>query len=147
MNISDISGKPMVMLGGPFVHKQYVKGDICVEFKWHDGEPCMILYKAAATSKFGAYMVEMKDAYQFANPNGHQTAQLQDLCRGAHDAMGFHQDKYAVFRIMDIILDGLGELLRMPPEPKASEDQNRPVAEGDELKIVVDGKTLFEVTV
>lgn len=147
MNISDISGKPMVMLGGPFVHKHYVKGDICVEFKWHDGEPVMIMYKAVAQTKVGAYMVEMKDAHKFANPNGHQTAQLQELCQQAHDAMGFHMDKFAVFRIMDIILDGLGELLKMPPEPMASEESNRPVALGDELTVKLDGKTLFEVTV
>jgi len=145
--ISDITGKPMVMLGGPFVHLQRVTGDIVSEFKWHDGEPVVILYRAVPTTKTGAYMIELKDAHLYAASNGMPTPKLFHNAIEACRAIGFYDDSHAVRRMMDIILDGMPDLIAMPPEPKASEDANRPAADGDELTIKLDGKTIAEVVV
>jgi hypothetical protein len=141
------SGKPMVMLGG-FVFEQLHKGDITYEFKWVDGEPVMLIYKCVLNKNTPAYMIEMKDAHLFALSDGHATRQLlEKYCHDAAKALGSEHDKATIFRLIDVILDGVPILLKMPPEPKEQEIANRPSSGNDELSIKIDGKTVIEVQV
>lgn len=141
------TGKPMVMLGGD-VYDQRVTGDIISEFKWVNGEPVMLLYKRTLGRNTPAYMIEMKDAHEFALSNGNPSKQLLGkLCRDAAHALESEHDKATMFRLIDVILNGLADLLRMPPEPKALEEANRPSSGNDEIAIMIDGKTVFETTI
>lgn len=141
------SGKRMVMLGGD-VYEQLHKGDITYEFKWVGGEPVMLIYKRTLGKNSPAYMIEMLDAHKFAESNGYATkALMSQYCHDAAKALGCEHDKATVFRLIDVILDGIPILLRMPPEPKAIELANRPSSGNDELSIKIDGKTVIETVV
>lgn len=141
------SGKRMVMLGGD-VYEQLHKGDITYEFKWVGGEPVMLIYKRTLGANSPAYMIEMSDAHKFAESNGYATrALLSKYCYEAAKAVGSEHDKATAFRMIDVILDGIPILLRMPPEPKVFEIANRPSTGNDELSIKVDGKTVIETVV
>jgi hypothetical protein len=77
--------------------------------------------------------------------NGTATKELmQELCHDAARALNSEHDKATVHRLIDVILNGLADLLRMPPEPRALELANQPVVQGDELKVTMDGKTIIE---
>jgi hypothetical protein len=141
------SGKEMVMLGGD-VWDQRVTGDIVSEYKWVDGEPVMLIYKRVLGANTPAFMVELKDAHQFVVSNGNATRKLlQELSLQAAKALNSEHDKATSFRIITVILDGIGDLIRMPPEPVALEIANRPSSGHDELAIKVDGKTVMETMV
>lgn len=141
------SGKRMVMLGGD-VYEQLHKGDVTYEFKWVDGEPVMLIYKRTLGASSPAYMIEMLDAHKFAKSNGYATKELlSKYCNDAAKAVGCEHDKATIFRMIDVILDGIPILLRMPPEPKAIEIANRPSSGNDELSIKIDGKTVIETQV
>lgn len=143
------TGQKLVMLGGD-VYEQRITGDIISEFKWVDGEPVMLLYKRVLGTTGKAYMIEFKDAYRFATSSGNATKELvQSLCRDAAKALNSENDKATIFRLIDIILNGLPDLLMMPPEPKAHEIANRETSGNDELKIVdrTSGTVLIEATV
>lgn len=141
------SGKEMVMLGGD-VWDQRVTGDIVSEFKWVNGEAVMLIYKRVLGKNTQAFMIEMKDAHRFALSNGNATKELlSDLSHQAAKAVDSEFDKATIMRIIDVILDGIPDLLRMPPEPKVLEVANRPSSGHDELEIRVDGKIVMEVQV
>lgn len=146
-SILHASGKKLVMLGGD-VWDQRVTGDIISEFKWIDGEPAMLIYKSVLGKNTQAYMIEMKDAHQFALSNGQASKRLlNELCFGAAKALNSEYDKATVHRLITVILDGLPDMLRMPPEPTELEKANRPSTGNDEISIKIDGKTIIETVV
>jgi hypothetical protein len=141
------SGKRMVMLGGD-VYEQRTKGDVVYEFKWVGGEPVMLIYKRTLGANSPAYMIEMNDAHLFAQSNGYATKELMSkYCHDAAKAVGCEHDKATIFRMIDVIVDGVDILLGMPPEPKAIEIANRPSSGNDELTIKIDGQTVAETMV
>lgn len=141
------TGKKMVMLGGN-CHRKFQKGDLIVELKWVDGEPVMIIYKYVLGANSPAFMIEMQDAYQFAQSNGNATKKLVcELAAQAATAIGSDNDKATAFRIIDAIMNFMPELLMMPPEPKELEIANRPSTGNDELSIKVNGQTIVETAV
>lgn len=146
-SITDASGNRMVMIGGD-CHTRRVTGDIVSEFKWDDGEPIMLLYKRTLGHNTPAFMIEMRDAHKFAESSGHATkALLMDLSKQAARALNSEHDRATAMRIITVILDGIPDLLRMPPEPKAIEIANRPTSGNDEISIKLDGKTIMEAVV
>ena len=141
------SGKRMVMLGGD-VYDQRTKGDVIYECKWVDGEPVLLIYKRTLGSNSPAYMIEMADAHKFALSSGYATKELMSkYCFEAAKAVGSEHDKATIFRMIDVIVDGIDILLQMPPEPKEIEIANRPSSGNDELAIKIDGKTVIETVV
>lgn len=148
-NIADVSGKRMVILGGPFMYKQFIHGDVTVELTWIDEEPHMLLYRSNPGPKEGAYLIELTDAHRYANSKtGGPSVSLRTDCIEAARAIGFNvHDKFALFKVMSCILDHITDLLAMPPEPKASEIANRPTTGNDELVIKVNGQTVAEVVI
>jgi hypothetical protein len=139
------SGKPMVMLGGD-VYEQLTKGDIVHEYKWVDGKPVMLIYKRVLGNNTPAYMIELSDAHEYATSAGGPTkALLGRLCFDAAKVLRAENDKATLYRLIDVIVEGMDILLKMPPEPKAIEIANRPSTGNDELTIKVDGQVIAEV--
>lgn len=146
-SIMHASGKPMVMLGGD-VWDQRKKGDLIIEFKWVSGEPVMLLYKNTLGSQSQAFMIEFADAYKFARADGNATRELMSTySHEAAKAIGCEHDKASVYRIITAIMENIGDLLMMPPEPKALEIANRPSSGHDELSIKVNGQVVMETMV
>lgn len=141
------SGKQMVMLGGD-CWDQRVTGNTVSEFKWVDGEPVMLIYRHVLGKNTPAFMIELADAWKFATSSGHATKRLLDeTSKQAAEALHVMNDKFAIYEIITVILDGIPDLLRMPPEPKAIEIANRPSSGNDELSIKIDGKTVIETVI
>lgn len=130
-----VTGKPMVMLGG-FVYDQHVTGDIVSEYKWVNGEPVMLIYKRVLGQNTQAYMIELEDAHKYVMSNGNASMDLiKSLCHDAAKALNSEYDKATIFRLIDIICDGMPILIGMPPEPTEQEIANRPSAGNQELTI------------
>lgn len=144
----DISGKPLVMLGGEFTALRHVSKGIVTEYTWRNGEPVMILFKDSQVAKQGAFLIELKDAHNYANSDGHMSADLIKHAIAAAAAMGYDaHDKFAVRKIMDTILDGLADLIAMPPAPKELEKREQIGQGRNEMTLKLDGKTIFEALV
>lgn len=130
-----------VMLGGEKAWKVYQKGDIVCSFQWVNGEPAMCLYpKNPSSLNPGAFVLPLESVFKYANsktgaPTQHCIAQAAK----AAEVMGFFVDRFTIHRIVDVIMDGLIDLIEMPPEPTGLNAQDtRSVGE---LIIKVDGKT------
>lgn len=145
----DISGKPMVMLGGEHTVLRHVSRGIVSEFTWRGGEPVMILFKdTGMAGRCGAYLIELKDAFHYADSRGNPSTTLIDHSRAACAAMGWDRnDKFAVFNVMTVILEGLPDLIKMPPPPRELERREQVGGGKNELTLKLDGKTILEALV
>lgn len=142
------SGRPMLELGGERAWLQRVKGDICVTYQWlHAGqrEPsaCIVLFPTTMKMDGGAYCIPQENAHAYADNRGNPTPQLVASAFNAAISMGFFPDKSTVHRIVDIIIDGIPDLIRMPSEMPKSLEIARPVL-GIEARASIDGKTIAE---
>lgn len=141
----DITGVPLVMLGGEWTHHRHVSHGLVTEYTWRDDEPVMILFKDGIATRQGAYLVELKDAYHYASSDGMPSPTLFEHSIDAAVALGYDRnDKSAVRKIMDAILDGLPDLLVMPPAPQEMIEAQEAGRSKAEIRLKVDGETVFE---
>lgn len=126
MNLVSPEGLGMVRLGGDDVWKQRLTKGIVSEYKWIDGKCSMILYRPVAAHRTKAFVIDLRDAHHYAESNGGPSPTLMRDAMTAAEEIGFSaRDKSAVMAIMDVILDGLSDLLKMPPEPTKKVDTSR----------------------
>lgn len=141
------SGQKMVALGINY-YRIFRKGDLVVELKWVDEEPVMLLYKMVLGANSPAYMIEHKDAFQFATSKGDATKKLVvDLCDQAARAINCEHDHHTKIRIIDAILNFMDDLLMMPPAPKEIALADAPTNGTDELSVKVNGQVVAEAMV
>jgi hypothetical protein len=140
----DISGKPLVMLGGEYVAIRHVSHGIVTEFTWHDGQPCMYIFKDGRTGKQGAYRIDLKDTFHYADSRGNPSTMLFTHAIEAAQAIGFDRnDRNAIRVVMDRILDDIPDLVeKMPPCP--AELDRRENEGSSELLVTLNGKSIFE---
>jgi hypothetical protein len=127
-----------VLIGGEKAYLQRVIGDIVVSYQWVNEEPAMILWpKMKRLGTKGAFVLGMSSAYKYADMN-YLVAKAAEIA----EFIGMDASKFTINRIATIIIEGLEDLIHMPPEPigmnKAQEQ------EIGEAKIMVDGKTIME---
>jgi hypothetical protein len=137
-----------VMIGGPKAWKTRQTGDIGVSYQWVNDEPAMILFPARhALPGHGAYVVCLSAAFKYADSKtGGPTPYLIEAAKHAADVMGMFPDQFTLRRIADVIVDGLPDLVDMPPEPVGfNEAEHRAIA--GEMTIRVDGQTIHEAEV
>lgn len=147
------NGQRMVSFGGPECWKTATKGDIAISFQWldtnhesGDDQPCMCLYKVNPTSRQGAYVLPQESAFMFADSRGKPTSHLFAGAFKAAVQMGFYPDKFTVHRVVDIVVEYLPELIRMPSAPQRPQLKN-PLIQGIEMALKVDGKTIHEALI
>jgi len=128
-------GTPMVELGGERAWRQYSKGDIVCSLQWldlraHDPEfpeegpvPCMVLFHAFRRMHTGAHVVPQHYAYLYGAREGKPTPHFFRGVVDACETVGFDRnDKAAQFRMMDLVVEALPDLIAMPGEqPSALE--------------------------
>lgn len=115
--------------------KTRVIGDIVCTFQWVNEEPAMVLFpKAKRTMTNGAYVLCLSAAYKYANVN-----YLVAQSFAAAKQLGFDDSKYAAHQIADIIIEGLPDLIEMPPMPTPAQKLDQSIGE---MLIKVDGKTI-----
>lgn len=135
------------IVGGPKAWKVYRKGDIGISFHWVNGEPAMVLFPAnrASSKSVIPFAIPLGVAWQYANSDGHPN--LVHTLAAATDAarcLGMAPDLGTIHRIVDAIVDGIPDLVTMPPEPISHD--TAPKLDG-ELSIKRDGETVIEVPV
>ena len=125
------SGQTWVELGGERVWEQRVKGDIVVSYQWlmtgkKEPQACMVLFPVVPKLSGGAYAIPQDNAYEYSDATGGPTPYLLTAAMNAANSMGFFADQSTVFRIVDIIVDGLADLIRMPSDQPVRLDIERP---------------------
>lgn len=142
------SGMPMVELAGERAWRVRTIGDIVCSFQWLDiGEeepaPCMALFPANRRMDVAAYVIPQRNAYAYADSNGNPTRELLGSAFKAAIHMGFHPDQTTVRRIIDVIVEGMPDLIEMPSEQPAALEV-RKVLHGIEATAKVNGRTIHE---
>lgn len=123
----------MVELGGERAWRQRVIGDIVCSFQWLDlraagdttadgaPEPCMCLFPAFRRMETGAYTIPMRNAYAYVDSKGNPTPQLLKSAALAAETLGFDMhDRSSIHRMLDIICEGIPDLIDMPLEQPAA---------------------------
>jgi hypothetical protein len=126
-----------VHIGGKQAYLQRITGDIVSSYQWVNEEPAMILWPAIRrTIGGGAYVICLSSAFKYTD----QKYLIQQAVIAARQ-IGMDETSFTIRRIADVILDGLGDLLAMPPTPRDWKDKE--IAENiGELLIKVDGETI-----
>ncbi|MGC3944608.1 MAG: hypothetical protein QM762_08825 [Chryseolinea sp.] len=141
----------MACLGGEHAWRQFVKGDIVVSLQWLDRpdidpegpHPCMVLFPRELRMDGGAYVIPQRNAFAFAERDGSPTAHLMGTAMKAAITMGFFPDRFVMYRVVDAIVECLGDLVQMPSSQPAALDIQRAI-QGIELTAKVGGQTVAE---
>lgn len=133
------NGQQMIRLGGDHVWRSRRIADVMVEYQWHNDEPSMILYRAVPTSKTGAFVIQMEDAHKYAESNGYPTPTLVKDAADCAVAIGLGHAKGEAYKVATIILDGLEDLLMMPPKPAYL---NKPEPLANAMQLAINGEAL-----
>ena len=147
-SILGATGQNWVECGGERSWLQREKGDIVVSYQWLDvgkKEPsaCMVLHPTVPKLSGGAYAIPQDNAYEYSDATGGPTPYLLTAAMNAATSMGFYPDKSTVFRIVDIIVDGLADLVRMPSDQPGALDLKR-VIHGIEATAKVNGQIVHQ---
>lgn len=151
-SILSVSGRKITEIGGEKVWDQRTKGDIVISFQWlmvggKEAQACMCLHPLIPKlDGGGAYAIPQENAYEYADANGNPTPHLLMAAYNAAVSMGFFPDKSTVFRIVDIIVDGLADLIRMPSDAPGAFDVDK-IVSGIEATIKVNGRVMHEEVV
>lgn len=135
----------MIELGGAKAWQVKVKGDVVIAYHWVNNEPAMCLYKKGAmmVNRPGSYVIPLESAFKYADSKtGMPTPYAVQQAAKAAEVMGFFPDRSTVTRIVDAILDGLIDLIEMPPEPAGLNRKDTDAV--GEILIKVGGKTIKE---
>jgi hypothetical protein len=136
----------MIELGGAKAWKVRLKGDVVVAFHYVNGEPALVLYKkpgVGTTNRPGAYIIPLESAYKYADAkSGLPTTYAIRQAVIAAEQIGFFPDSFTVTRIIDAIVDGLIDLIEMPPEPQGMSQKQAEVV--GEMIVKCGGRTIKE---
>ena len=137
----------MPVFGGEKAWLTRRTGDIGTAYHWVNGEPAMCLFPAnRPASSAGVYVIPLEAAYNYVGSDGHPDAgYMIGAARTAAAVMGFsQQDRFIQRKIVDVIADGIGDLIAMPPEPPDQVEQAVQQEMAGELTIKVDGEVVAE---
>ena len=116
------SARPFVVLGGEFARSVRRRGELVMAFQYVNTEPAMVIW--SGTRQTGAFAICLSVAHKYLDDY------LVFQAMAAAQQIGYHpSDKTVVSKIADLIVDGLDELVRMPPEPQAAVAQREIHAE------------------
>jgi hypothetical protein len=148
------NARPMVGLGGSEAWKQRTIGGITCSFQWIDlsargleaANACMCLFNANRGMKPGSYVIPQQNAWQFGDKAGHPTTHLFSSAFALAEQLGFDmRDKSAIRKAIDIIIEGLPDLILMPSEPpNAPEVIVREAIRGIEATARVNGRVVHQ---
>lgn len=147
-------GTPYVELGGERAWRQYVKGDVTASLQWIDLQahdpafpesgpiPCLCLFHSHRRAMTGSHIIPQRFAYLYGAREGKPTKHFFRMVCDASETMGFDRnDKAAQFRVLDLVVEALPDLILMPGEqPDALEVAVHKA--GIEVHVKANGQTL-----
>lgn len=142
------TGQPLVMIGGERAWKHRCIRDVVCSFQWLDRpdvdpegpHPCMILHRRNATQDHGAYVIPQRNAFVYADSKGNPTGYLMGTAFKAAVQMGFFPDESTITRIIDVIVEGLADLVDMPSTQPGELNTRR--IHGIEAQAKMNGKVI-----
>jgi hypothetical protein len=131
-----------IMVGGEGAWKVRAQKDLVVAFHWVNGEPAMVLFPQRRRLGAAAYIIGLSHAYKYAETSGYPTPYCVRMAMVAAGVMAMDRTRQTCMNIVEVILDNLEDLVRMPPErPKKDTtdplgvatlfSQGKQVAEGE----------------
>jgi hypothetical protein len=145
------NGQRMVELAGERAWLTRTKGDITCSYQWIQVDEldrdapvaCMCLFPNMRHMDTAAYVIPQRNAHEYATNRGEQSPALMGMAFKAAAHMGFFPDTSTVHRIMDIVIDGLPDLIRMPSEQPGSLNIAR-LVHGIEASASINGRTIHQ---
>ena len=136
-----------IVIGGEKAWRKYKKGDIAVAYHWINGEPAMVLFPGNRMHSplVTPFVIPLSVGHQYVNSDGHPN--MLNAFAAAVDAakcLGMASEPSTLHRIIDAIVEGMPDLVCMPPEPAWADPT--PKVDG-ELTIKRDGEIVTEVAV
>jgi hypothetical protein len=111
-------------------------GEITALYTWINDERAMVLIAARRPPGSPWYCIMESASYLYADEFGNPTSRLVASASKAADVLGLDQTGSAARKIIDIIVDGLPDLIRMPSSPPAVMSK----AVLGEVKVMADGQ-------
>jgi hypothetical protein len=161
MSESSILGptaRPFVQLGGANAWKTRVIKGVHCSFQWidlrkwgfedtpdHAAVACMCLFRPSSMESV-PYVIPQPQAFLFGDNKGNPTAHLFTSAAAALEGLGYDvRDKAAWKAMVDIIIEGLPDLILMPSEPPENSDVIvKKAVMGIEMRATMNGKVLRE---
>ena len=137
-----------VLIGGERAWRKRRLGDLWVAYQWVNGEQAIILFPTTRPAyRAGAFVICLSAAHRYAGADGHPN--LGYAIPQAYDAarvMGLSLERCTVRKIIDAIVEGLPDLVEMPPEPIWAKD-DKPMPVVGELSVRQGGRVVIETEV
>jgi len=105
-----------LIVGGEGAWKVRAQKDLVVAFHWVNGEPAMVLFPQRRRLGAAAYIIGLSHAYRYAEKSGYPTPYCVKQAMVAAGVMAMDRTRQACMNIVEVILDNLEDLVRMPPE-------------------------------
>ena len=105
-----------LILGGPDAWKIRKQRDIVVQYSWVNGEPAMLMWPKRKPLGCVPYCIGLSHAWKYAKNTGYPTPYCIRQAVIAAKVMGTDAGRETVKHIVEIILDGLEDLVKMPEE-------------------------------
>lgn len=152
------TARPFVALGGTNAWKTRVIRGIHCSFQWldlrqwgfentpdHAAVACMCLYRPGAFESV-PYVIPQQHAFLFGTRDGNPTAHLFTSAAAALEGLGLDvRDRSAWRALVDIIIEGLPDLVLMPSEPPEKSDATvKAAVMGIEARATFNGKVINE---
>lgn len=138
-----------ITLGGERAWKVLADGDLVVAYHWFNDEPTMFIYpryRRMMLNKAIPWGLPLSAAHELVNADTHghgvNTDELLAKASRCAEKIGYGDDRQAIFKIADLILAGLDDLVRMPPTPQQFLKDEQPAV--GTLQIKEGGKIIAE---
>lgn len=122
-----------LVLGGEKCWKVRRQGEFIVAYHWirlpgeEETDCVMFIYPLRKSLGARPFGVRQRDAYLYARNDGYPSADLLAACERAAAQMGMPTTRSTPRGIADVILDGLEDLIRMPPERPKKDTTTAPL--------------------
>lgn len=114
-------------------HKAHIVGDILVILTWVNDERALVLMPAHRAQGAPWFIVCESAAYKYDNPN-----YLAQQAAKAASVMGMDETTSTWYRVADLIMNYLPDLIRMPSSPEP-EKMDHAIGE---MKLMADGQLI-----
>jgi hypothetical protein len=130
-----------IVVGGEKAWKVRTQGDLVVAYHWINREPAMVLFPLRRRLGAVPFVIPLPAAYTYARSNGYPTMECFQKAFIAARVMAMDVTRTTIHSIVTVILDGLEDLIKMPPEPPVLVQRLPNVGE---IALMLDGKPLVQ---
>lgn len=138
-----------LMLGGDRCWmKRRASGGLFLFYEWFEGEATLFItrdQRFALSGNRGSAAIAQPQAYLYADSKtGAPTMRLLKFAMDACRELNLEPSRLNVKVIADAVVDGLEDLVRMPPEPTHKAVHGKNEAPVGEIALIHGGKTIAE---